>query len=74
MTVTRTTWMARKIGAKGCAGAWNTPIVIEVDGHSELVATLPRRVSAFDPATGERLWTCGGAARWLTRRRLSPTE
>ncbi len=43
-------------------GAWSTPIVIEVDGHFELVATLPRRVSAFDPATGERLWTCGGAA------------
>jgi outer membrane protein assembly factor BamB len=43
-------------------GAWSTPIVIEVNGHSELVATLPRRVSAFDPLTGERLWTCGGAA------------
>ena len=36
--------------------------MIDVDGHSELVATLPRRVSAFDPKTGERLWTCGGAA------------
>lgn len=43
-------------------GAWSTPILIEVDGHTELVATLPRRVSAFDPATGERLWTCGGGA------------
>ncbi|EMI18624.1 serine/threonine protein kinase related protein [Rhodopirellula maiorica SM1] len=41
-------------------GAWNTPILIEVDGHFELVAALSRRVSAFDPATGERLWTCGG--------------
>ncbi|GAA5507826.1 PQQ-binding-like beta-propeller repeat protein [Novipirellula caenicola] len=41
-------------------GAWNTPIVIEVDGHFELVAALSRRVSAFDPASGERLWTCGG--------------
>ncbi|PAY15851.1 serine/threonine protein kinase [Rhodopirellula sp. SM50] len=43
-------------------GAWNTPILIEVDGHWELVAVLPRRVSAFDPSTGDRLWTCGGAA------------
>ncbi len=43
-------------------GAWSTPIVIEVDGHKELVATLPRRVSAFDPSTGDLLWTCGGAA------------
>ncbi len=43
-------------------GAWNTPIVVEVDGHTELVALLPRRVSAFDPSTGDLLWTCGGAA------------
>ncbi len=43
-------------------GAWSTPILIEVDGHKELVATLPRRVSAFDPSTGEQLWTCGGGA------------
>jgi outer membrane protein assembly factor BamB len=43
-------------------GAWNTPIVVEVDGHSELVAALPRRVCAFDPSTGEQLWTCGGYA------------
>lgn len=43
-------------------GAWSTPLIINVDGHHELVATLPRRVSGFDPATGECLWTCGGAA------------
>jgi len=43
-------------------GAWITPILVEVDGRTELVATLPRRVSGFDPATGELLWTCGGAA------------
>ncbi len=41
-------------------GAWNTPILIEVDGHTELVAALSRRVSAFDPSSGELLWTCGG--------------
>jgi len=43
-------------------GAWNTPVLVEVDGHWELVSVLPRRVSAFNPSTGERLWTCGGAA------------
>ncbi len=42
-------------------GAWSTPILVEVEGRTELVATLPRRVSGFDPATGELLWTCGGA-------------
>jgi len=43
-------------------GSWNTPIVVRVDGRAELVVALPRRVSAFDPSTGERLWTCGGGA------------
>ncbi len=43
-------------------GAWSTPIVLEVNGQFELVATLPRRVSGFDPATGKLLWTCGGGA------------
>jgi outer membrane protein assembly factor BamB len=43
-------------------GSWNTPIIVQVDGHSELILALPRRVSAFDPSTGRRLWTCGGGA------------
>ena len=43
-------------------GSWNTPIIVQVDGHSELMVALPRRVSAFNPSTGERLWTCGDGA------------
>ena len=43
-------------------GSWSTPLVVNVGGRDELVVTLPRRVSAFDPNSGERLWTCGGAA------------
>lgn len=42
-------------------GSWNTPIIVEVDGRSELVVVFPRRVSAFEPSTGKQLWTCGGA-------------
>jgi outer membrane protein assembly factor BamB len=43
-------------------GSWNTPIIVQVDGHDELIVALPRRVSAFAPSTGERLWTCGEGA------------
>ncbi|WDQ19017.1 outer membrane protein assembly factor BamB family protein [Rhodopirellula sp. P2] len=43
-------------------GSWNTPIMVKANGHWELVAVLPRRVSGFDPATGQLLWTCGDAA------------
>ncbi len=41
-------------------GSWSTPLVIRVDGHDELILTLPERVIAFDPATGEQLWNCEG--------------
>lgn len=41
-------------------GSWSTPIVINVDGHEELIMSLPRRVVAFSPGTGQELWTCRG--------------
>jgi outer membrane protein assembly factor BamB len=41
-------------------GSWSTPLVIRVDGRDELILTLPERVIAFDPATGEQLWNCAG--------------
>jgi outer membrane protein assembly factor BamB len=41
-------------------GSWSTPIIISVDGHQELVMTFPRRVAAFNPQTGQELWTCRG--------------
>lgn len=43
-------------------GSWNTPIIVNANGEPELIVALPRRVSAFDPTTGEELWTCGGFA------------
>ncbi len=43
-------------------GSWTTPILVNVAGQDELVVALPRRLSAFDPMSGERLWTCGGGA------------
>ena len=43
-------------------GSWNTPILAQVNGRTELIFALPRRVIALDPSTGERLWTCGDGA------------
>ncbi|MCG8584363.1 MAG: PQQ-binding-like beta-propeller repeat protein, partial [Pirellulales bacterium] len=45
---------------KKLRGSWATPLVIKAGGRDELIVPLPRRVSAFDPATGKKLWTCGG--------------
>lgn len=41
-------------------GGWSTPIVIEVDGHQELVVNGEFGVNAYDPKTGEPLWNCKG--------------
>ena len=41
-------------------GSWTTPIVIQANGREELVVSWPRRVSAFEPASGKLLWTCEG--------------
>ncbi len=53
---------SKKPRSQRLRGSWNTPIIVQVDGRSELIVALPRRVSAFDPSTGAQLWTCGGGA------------
>ncbi len=42
-------------------GSWSTPLVLK-NGRDELIVTQPRRVSAYDPQTGDLLWVCGGLA------------
>jgi outer membrane protein assembly factor BamB len=42
-------------------GSWTTPIIVKVADHFELISTLPRRVTAYDPQSGQQLWTCGGS-------------
>jgi outer membrane protein assembly factor BamB len=41
-------------------GSWSTPIIIKAAGREELVLSWPKRVVAFDPASGRELWTCSG--------------
>jgi outer membrane protein assembly factor BamB len=36
--------------------AYSTPLVIQVDGRSQLVSTGGDRVVAYDPLTGEEIW------------------
>jgi outer membrane protein assembly factor BamB len=43
-------------------GSWGTPIVVNAAGRQELVVAHPRRITAYNPQTGELLWTCGGYA------------
>lgn len=42
----------------GFPASWNTPTVVKVDGHDELVVNSSGRLRAFDPKDGKELWSC----------------
>lgn len=47
--------------AEGIQSAWNTPLLVDVaGGDPELVISSQGQVRAYNPASGEPLWTCDG--------------
>ena len=42
------------------ASTWNTPLVTEFDGRTQIVMNGAKRVRSYDLATGDLLWECGG--------------
>jgi len=47
--------------ARGMRASWNTPHLVDVaDGKQELVVSVKDKILAFEPATGQSLWTCEG--------------
>lgn len=44
--------------AKGLERAWNTPVLVDVDGGQELIVNSERTMQAFNPEDGKPLWTC----------------
>lgn len=47
--------------APGMNASWNTPHLVNVGGgKQELVVSVRNQILAYDPATGEQLWTCDG--------------
>ncbi len=41
-------------------GSWCTPVLAEVDGKTQIICMMPTRVNAYDPQTGEIIWSCDG--------------
>lgn len=41
-------------------GSWSTPVFTQIDGHDQLICSLPTRVVAVDPASGEVISWCAG--------------
>jgi outer membrane protein assembly factor BamB len=46
--------------AKHWYGSWATPVIRNNNGRDELLIGLPKRLAAFNPTTGEELWSCEG--------------
>jgi outer membrane protein assembly factor BamB len=40
--------------------SWGTPVILQADGRTELVANGSERIIAYDPATGGELWQTAG--------------
>jgi outer membrane protein assembly factor BamB len=47
-------------GDGGTVGSWATPLVIRSGDHDELVVVHATAVTAYEPNTGEVIWTCKG--------------
>ena len=41
-------------------GCWSSPMLVDVGEKQELVLNIPKKLTGFDPATGEELWHCAG--------------
>jgi outer membrane protein assembly factor BamB len=52
----KTRWRA----ARDEVSSWNTPLVVEHKGVTQVIVNGTNRVRAYDLATGEELWQCGG--------------
>jgi outer membrane protein assembly factor BamB len=44
-------------------GSWSTPVIYNDGQRDVLLLTLPERLRAVDPATGEEYWSCGGGSK-----------
>lgn len=52
-------WRAERVS--GAVGGFATPVVRTVGQRQELIASGPREIVAYDPQTGDELWTLSGA-------------
>ena len=43
--------------------SWATPLVIEVNGRAQVVASAPNQIRSYDVETGELVWTATGMTR-----------
>lgn len=66
-------WRVEQKGSKPqeYVGSWSTPVVATVKGRTELVMSWPGAVTAYNPDTGDVLWSCRGLEKDATKDRLT---
>ena len=66
----QTVWRTERPGQ---SHSWSTPVLVPVEGTDrlELVLSGDKRVWAYDPGTGEPLWSCEGTKSWVTPTAVS---
>lgn len=42
------------------SGSWSTPVIARIGGKDQIICSLTTRVNAYDPDTGEIIWSCDG--------------
>jgi hypothetical protein len=51
--------------AGGINESWNTPLLAEsTGGRKELIVPIMQKILAFDPSSGDQLWTCDTNIGW----------
>lgn len=51
--------------SSGMRSSWNTPHLVDVDNRQELVVSVQGKILAYDPGTGESLWSCRGVQDYV---------
>jgi len=62
--------LARKDGSEvwrqaPLSSVWDTPLVLKIGGHDELIVSVHSFIQAFDPAKGTPLWKAKGIADYI---------
>jgi outer membrane protein assembly factor BamB len=58
--------VAWKTDRPGLGRSWSTPILVPVDGRTELVVSAQDELRGYDPETGLFLWQARGTTGWVT--------
>lgn len=45
---------------RGEATGWSTPLIVEYQGHAQVVVNATTNVCSYDLATGKEIWSCAG--------------